>query len=80
MRSYIVELIVDDPAELAAAGERARVVAEQLTREGSPLRWVRSVYVPEEQTGQLVFEATTPQAVDAAARRAGLSYQRIVER
>jgi hypothetical protein len=47
VKSYLVELHLPagDPAELAAAGERARTAAEQLTREGTAVRWVRSAYV-----------------------------------
>ena len=72
-----MEMTVNDATELADAGERARIATEQLTSEGNPLRWVRSVYVPEHRTGQLVFEAPTSQAVDEASRRAGLTYRRI---
>jgi hypothetical protein len=81
VKSYVAELQLDagDPTELAAAGERARGAAEQLTREGVAVRWVRSVYVPEDETCLLVFEAPTPHAVDSAGRRAGLTYTRIVE-
>jgi hypothetical protein len=43
------------------------------------VRWVRAVYVPEYETCLLVFEARTPDAVDRAGRRAGLTYDRIVE-
>ena len=43
------------------------------------MRWVRSVYVPEDETCLLVFEAGTPDAVDLAGARAGLTYERIVE-
>jgi Protein of unknown function (DUF4242) len=77
MKSYVVELQLT--ADLAAAGERARSAAEQLTREGTSVRWVRSVYRPEDETCLLVFEAATPEAVDRAGRRAGLTYERIVE-
>jgi hypothetical protein len=81
MKSYLVELHLPagDPTDLAAAGERARTAAEQLTREGTAVRWVRSVYLPEEETCLLVFEARTPDAVDQAGRRARLTYERIVE-
>jgi hypothetical protein len=61
------------------AAERARTAAEELTREGTPVRWVRSLYVPEEDTCLLMFEAPTPEAVERASRRAGLSYDRIAE-
>jgi hypothetical protein len=79
VRTYVVELAAGDATELAAAGERARTAAEQLTREGTAVRWVRAVYVPEYETCLLVFEARTPDAVDRAGCRAGLTYDRIVE-
>jgi hypothetical protein len=77
MKSYVVELQLTgrDPTELDGAGERARSAAEQLTREGAAVRWVRSVYRPEHETCLVVFEAGTPEAVDLA----GLTYERIVE-
>ena len=79
MKSYLVELPAGDATDLAAAGERARTAAEQLTREGTAVRWIRSVYVPEYDTCLLVFEAPTSEAVDLTGRRAGLTYARIVE-
>ena len=81
MKSYVValQLPARDATELAVAGDRARDAAEQLTREGTAVRWVRSVYLPERDTCLLVFEAPTPEAVVLAGRRAGLAYDRIVE-
>ena len=79
MKSYVLELPAGEATDLAAAGERARTAAEQLTREGIEVRWVRSVYAPEYETCLLVFEAATPEAVDQAGRRAALTYTRIVE-
>jgi hypothetical protein len=79
VQSYVIEMAVNDATELAEAGERARVATEQLSLECNSLRLVRSVYLPEHQTGQLVFEAPTPQAVHAASRRAGITYERIFE-
>ena len=81
MKSYLVELHLPTggaPA-VAAAGERARSAAEQLAREGIAVRCLRSVYVPEDETCLLVFEAESPDAVDRAGRRAELAYERIVE-
>jgi len=81
VKSYVVELQLPmgDATDLAAAGERARNAAEQLAREGAAVRWVRSVYLPEQGTGHLVFEAPTPEAVVRAGRRAGITYERIFE-
>ena len=75
MKSYVVELADAD----LGAGERARSAAEALTREGTAVRFVRSVFVPEDETCLLVFEARTPDAVALAGRRAGLTHARIVE-
>jgi hypothetical protein len=79
VKSYRLQLPAGDATDLAVAGERARTAAEQLSREGTVVRWVRSVYVPEYETCLLVFEAGGPAAVDLAGRRAGLTYTRIVE-
>jgi hypothetical protein len=79
VKSFVVELPAGDAADLAAAGERARAAAEELTREGTVVRWVRSVYVPEHEACLLVFAAPTPDAVERAGRRAGLTYAQIVE-
>lgn len=80
-KRYVVEL--DLPAgrapAVAAAGERARSAAEELTREGIAVRCVRSVYDPENESSLLVFEAESPDAVDRVGRRAELAYERIVE-
>jgi hypothetical protein len=81
VKSYLVKLHLPTggaPA-LAAAGERARSAADELAREGIAVRCVRSVYVPENESCLLVFEAESPDAVDRAGRRAELAYDRIVE-
>ena len=42
------------------------------------MRWIRSVYVAEDDACFLVFEAPSPDAVGEASRRAALEYPRIV--
>lgn len=79
MTDYRVELHlpVADPASLAIAGERARSAVEDLAREGVTVRWIRSVYVAEDDECLLVFEAPSPEAVGEASRRATLEFERI---
>ena len=81
MRTYRVELHLPaaDPVTLAVAGDRARCAVEDLAREGTTVRWIRSVYVTERGACSLVFEASTPEAVGEAGRRAVLEYERSVE-
>jgi hypothetical protein len=46
---------VADPASLAVAGERARSAVE-----AADARWIRSVYLPEDDACLLVFEFEHP--------------------
>jgi hypothetical protein len=81
MKTFLVELHLPagDATALAAAGERARSAAEELTREGSPVRWVRSVYVPEDGSCFVVMEGASLAAIGEAGRRAELDCQQITE-
>jgi hypothetical protein len=68
-----------DSAAVERGEERARVAAEQLTREGTPVRFLRSIFVPEDETGFYLCEAASVEAVRELAKRAALPYQRLVE-
>ena len=78
MGSFIVELYVARGEEraLARAVELTRAAAERLTRDGAPVRRVRAIFVPEDETCFLLFEATDAAAAQEAARAAGLPLER----
>jgi hypothetical protein len=80
-RSYLVEVYTprDNREALAATVSRARAAALALRHEGVPVRYLRPIYVPEDETCFHVFEAPSAQAVGEASRRAGLNHDRIVE-
>lgn len=81
MAEFLVELYVSRTEPLAAeqGAARARLVAEQLTREGTPVRYVRSIFVPEDETCFHLYEAASADAVRAAAERAALPFERVAE-
>jgi hypothetical protein len=64
--------------EARAAGRRARAAAEQLSHEGTAVRYVRTTFLPEDETCFHVFEARSEAAVAEACRRAALGNGRIV--
>jgi hypothetical protein len=64
--------------EASATARHARAAAEQLSREGVPIRYVRAMYLPDDETRFHHFEARTPAAVEEASRRAALGRARIV--
>ena len=81
MASYLVELYhprsrVD---QLTEASARLRAAAAELSREGTPVRYLRGLFLPEDETCLHLLEADSPEAVGEASRRAELAYDRIVE-
>ena len=81
MAEFVVELYVSrtDVAGVERGAQRARLAAEQLTRAGTPVRYLRSMFVPQDETCLVLFEAASADAVRTAARRAALVFDRVVE-
>lgn len=75
---FLVEAYTPSAA-VAAAGSRARTAARELARSGRSVRYVRSTYVPEDETCLHVFEAASIETVRAVSERAALEPQRILE-
>jgi hypothetical protein len=81
MAEYLVELYVSgtDEAAVARGADRARLAAERLSDEGRLVRYVRSIFVPEDETCFYLYEAGSADTVRAAAERAELAFERIIE-
>jgi hypothetical protein len=81
MASYLVEVYLPRlrAGELADATARARLAAVQLAGEGTSIRHLRSIYLPEDETCFHFFEAADAEVVREASRRAALACQRVVE-
>jgi Nickel responsive protein SCO4226-like len=81
MAEFLVELYVarEDSAAVESGAERVRAAAEQLADEGEVIRYVRVIFVPEDETCFFLYEAKSADAVCEAALRAGLSSVRITE-
>jgi hypothetical protein len=58
---------------------RARLAAEELSRAGTAVRYLRSIFVPEDEICFLMFEAASMGDVRDAARGADLPFERISE-
>jgi len=79
LRRYTVELSRPPGgwADLQKLADRARSAASRSSRQGSPVRLLRSVFVPEDETCLFVYEASSLGAVRAAARSADLICTRV---
>jgi Protein of unknown function (DUF4242) len=68
-----------DDAGLRATVARARAAARGLSAEGVRVRWLRTTFVPEDETCFLLFEAPCAEAVGKVSQRASLGSVHIVE-
>ena len=81
MREFVGEQYLPASAgELAMrSAAAAREAAEQLTREGTPVDYVRSIFIPEDETCIHLYRAESIEAVRAAAARASLRLDRLAQ-
>ena len=78
---YLVETFLarGGAGERAAREARARSAAEELTREGTRVRFDGSTHVPEDEICFFTFDAPSGREAVLAAQRAGLDPLRVVE-
>ena len=81
MPSYLVEtyLAPGHAGERSKLERRACSAAEELTREGTRVRYEGSIHVPEDEICFFTFEASTGREAVLAAQRAALASLRVVE-
>ncbi|MGN6869268.1 MAG: nickel-binding protein [Solirubrobacteraceae bacterium] len=81
MREFVTEQYLSAACSDVAASRAsaARRAAEQLTSEGMPVHFVRSIFIPEDETCLHLYRAESIDAVRAAATRASLALDRIAE-
>ena len=69
--------------EDAGAVERAtlltRRAADRMTRQGKPVRYLRSIYAREDETCFLLYAAETADAVREAAAATGWPFEQVAE-
>jgi hypothetical protein len=81
MPEFMVELYAPkaDRAPVAAWAERLNGAAAELTADGRPVRLLRSILVPEDETCFLLVEADSAETAQEAATRAALRFERVAE-
>jgi hypothetical protein len=79
MPGYLAETYTPQSSDVAAAAWRARLAAEQLTREGTPVRYVRSIFTREDEFCLYLFEADSADVVRRVGALAHIDFERVVE-
>ncbi len=81
MAEFIVEAYLSRETADAFArdAKRLRLAADELSRDGTRVRYLRRIFVPEDETCFYLYEAASADAVREAAMRAALPYERVAE-
>ena len=81
MPNYLVERHLPNFSgeQLSAAAALAKSTTTQMTQEGSPVRYLRSFFIPGEDKCFCLFESGSPELVKEANDRAGLPYLSVSE-
>lgn len=79
MAEFLVELYVPRGGceTVEHRARSARHAARELEREGRSVRYVRSIFVPDDETCFFLYEAASAADVEEAARRASLPFDRV---
>lgn len=79
--TYLAELYAAraTSAELGAESIRVAEAADAITAEGRYVRYVRTIFIPVDETCFYLFEAASSEFVAEAADRAGILSERIVD-
>ena len=81
MAGYVVEVYMSrlGASALDDLTVRAHRVAEELSRTGTPVIYVRSVFLPEDETCFHFFDAPSLEAIQETCSRLGLTHERIAK-
>ena len=81
MPQYVVERHLPNftGEQIAAAAKSAKESSSAMTREGTPVRYLRSIFIPGEDKCFCLFEGENADSVLEANRRAELPVQKISE-
>jgi hypothetical protein len=78
--TFLVERYIPrlQAADVTALARRVAAAGAELRAEGRPVRWLRSVAIPDDETCLCTFSAHSAVDVEEANRRAGAAYERII--
>jgi hypothetical protein len=81
MATYLLEAYVTklDRAHIRDLAAGARAATEAMARQGFPVRYLHSIFVPEDEACFHLLEAPSAEAVRRASERVDFAYERIVQ-
>jgi uncharacterized protein DUF4242 len=77
--TYLVEAYMPATIDVAEVESRVREAAAELAMSAAEVRYLRSIFVPDDEFCMHLFDADSVEAVSEVTRRAGISVDRIAE-
>lgn len=81
MTVYMVERSLKgiSMSDLGKAQQGAIATSQQFSADGTPVRYIRSTFVPETGACMCLFEASNSEAVKRVNEQAGIPFDRVTE-
>jgi hypothetical protein len=81
MPRFLAELYVPKTGSrsLRETAARARRATDEMTREGTPIHYLRAIFLGEDEVCFHLYEAASPDLVREASRRAAIPLERVTE-
>jgi hypothetical protein len=81
MPRYLAELYLPrtGSGSLREAAVRPRSAADAMTQEGTPIRYLRAIFLGDDEVCFHLYEAASPELVHEASRRAAIPVERVTE-
>ncbi len=81
MPKYLVERSLPGITgeQLKAAASRAKVTSAQMAEDGTPVRYLRSIFIPGEEKFYCLFDGPSSEVVGEANEAAEIPFERIFE-
>ncbi|TFY97520.1 DUF4242 domain-containing protein [Ramlibacter rhizophilus] len=81
MQTYLVERSLPGISmdQLSAAQQRAIQTAGEMSAQGTPVRYVRSTFVPDSGQCMCLFEGSSAEDVKRLNEKAAIPFDRVVE-
>jgi hypothetical protein len=75
---YLAELYIPASSALADVAAKARAGAEHAAATGAQIRFLQAIFVPQDESCFVLYQAGTPDEVSTAGTFAGLVFDRIM--
>lgn len=75
---FLLEAYASNASAAESGAQRMRASALRVRETGIPVRVLRTIFLPEDETNLVLFEAPSADDVRATVRDAGLQIDRIV--